>query len=101
MFKPARLLSMFILLFAFSVSYGQSRVGDTLEKTLEDPKIHDTVKLYRIAMAIDQRGQFDQGTKHLNHLMGQLALQHYKKKQHGPCSQDLHQVFGCLLQQPG
>jgi tetratricopeptide (TPR) repeat protein len=89
MFKPARSLASLLLLFALSISYGQNRAADTLMVMLRDPKIHDTIKLYNIATAIDQRGQFDQKTKHLNSLMGQLALQHYKKNN----TAQLHKVY--------
>lgn len=89
MFKPTKTLAWVILLFALSVSYGQNRASDTLMQMLRNPKIHDTIKLYNIATAIDQRGQYDQGTKQLNSLMGQLALQHYKKNN----TAQLHKVY--------
>lgn len=79
MFKPTKTLAWVILLFALSVSYGQNQASDTLMEMLRDPKIHDTIKLYNIATAIDQRGQFDQRTKQLNSLMGQLALKCFKE----------------------
>lgn len=80
MFKTSKSAVLIVLLFALSISYGQNRVADTIMAMLQNPKIHDTVKLYRIATAIDQRGQFDQGTKQLNSLMGQLAYKNFKER---------------------
>jgi tetratricopeptide (TPR) repeat protein/two-component sensor histidine kinase len=89
MFKKARLSALLLLFFSVSAAFAQDATLDSIKRIVQNPKIHDTTKLYAIAAAIDEHSQYEQTTKELNKLLGNLALKNYNRK----ASPELHKKY--------
>lgn len=73
-------LTVLLLLFAFSVSYSQDRVIDSIKTLIGNPKLHDTTKLRAVSNAMDYYyNEQDKNFYVLNAMLGKIALQNYKK----------------------
>ncbi|UPT69977.1 MAG: hypothetical protein M0D53_12660 [Flavobacterium sp. JAD_PAG50586_2] len=89
MIKKSDLYALLLLLFIFSAAFAQDQALDSIKRIVQNPKIHDTTKLFAIAAAIDEHSQYEQTTKELNKLLGNLALRNYNKK----TSVELHKKY--------
>lgn len=66
------------VIFSCFVSFSQDRVIDSLKRQLQNPKLHDTTRLYIIATLVDQchlKDCYDTW----NEAMGKLARENLKK----------------------
>ena len=78
MFKKSELTFLLIGLFIFSNSFSQDRIIDSLKTAFQNPKLHDTTKLYIIATGMSVYSQLEPKFIFLNK---QLAAKNYSKKQ--------------------
>ena len=85
----------FLLLFVsfFYTSYSQDKTLDSLKIILQNPKIHDTTKLYSIAVTLDSYNENEKEAVYLNNLLGKLALKNYNKNFEG----ELHKKYAMYL----
>lgn len=79
MYKTKLLTVITFLLFIFSNAYAQDRTIDSLKKEILNPKIHDTLKLSKIANLIDQIPSNSPTSDVLNKMMGEIASKNLKK----------------------
>lgn len=93
MLRTSKLTALFLLILIFSSSYSQDKTIDSLEIALQNPKIHDTTKLYSIAMTLNKYYEYDKRAIYLNNLMGKLALKNYNKK----FPKELHKKYAMYL----
>lgn len=70
------LLLTFLLFVGISVA-AQSKI-DSLRRIVNNPKLHDTTRLYHIALIIDELYE-DKASVYYTNLMGQIALKNLKK----------------------
>ncbi len=81
MFKITKLSTLFIFCIVVSVSYSQDKTIDSLKLIVQNPKIHDTVKLYSLLTAKSQKySETDERAFTLNHMQGKYAMECLKKK---------------------
>ena len=80
MFKSTPIIALIIALFFTLNISAQDKTLDTIHFVLKNPRIHDTTKLYRIALAIEDYNQGTPTMLALNDLMGKLALKNLKQK---------------------
>ncbi|BAP30465.1 two-component system sensor histidine kinase [Chryseobacterium sp. StRB126] len=79
MYKTKLLTVTTFLLFIFSNIYAQDRTIDSLKKEILNPKIHDTLKLSKIANLIDQIPSNSPASDVLTGMMGEIASKNLKK----------------------
>ena len=75
--KPA---VIFLLLFVHSIVYSQDKTIDSLKITLQNPKVHDTIKLQSIIITMSTKyNEHDKEYNYLNRLMGRMAWEYLQK----------------------
>lgn len=79
MYKTKLVTVTAFLFFIFSKSYAQDRTIDSLKKEILNPKIHDTLKLSKIANLIDQMPSNSHTSNVLTEMMGEIASKNLKK----------------------
>lgn len=79
MYKTKLVTVTAFLFFIFSNSYAQDRTIDSLKKEILNPKIHDTLKLSKIANLIDQMPSNSHTSDVLTEMMGEIASKNLKK----------------------
>ncbi|SDI13657.1 Tetratricopeptide repeat-containing protein [Chryseobacterium jejuense] len=79
MYKTKLLAVITFLFFIFSNAYAQDRTIDSLKKEILNPKIHDTLKLSKIANLIDQIPSNSHTSDVLTEMMGEIASKNLKK----------------------
>lgn len=103
MLKPIRLTAFLLSLFAFSVSYSQDKILDSLNLVLRNPKLHDTTRLQIISdVMYDHYSDFDRNFYVLNEKIGKLSLRNYKQKNdtktHIVYAEWLASYYSCLAE---
>jgi len=94
MFKIPRFTALFLLLLIFSNSFSQDKTIDSFKVVLQNPKIHDTLKLYSASFLMGAKyNDYQQGYYQLNDLMGALAFKNYHKKN----PPELHTIYTMYL----
>lgn len=86
-------LTALLCLLGFSSGYAQDSTIDSVKLVLQNPKIHDTTKLYTLATAMDSYSQNDPKFVALNTQMGKLALRKYNEG----AAPGLHKVYTSYL----
>ena len=90
MLKIKRFASFITFLFVLSASYSQDKTIDSLKLIVQNPKIHDTVKLYSVLTAkLQKYRETDEKYFILNHMQGSYAMKCLKKKS----SPEIHKVY--------
>ncbi|WP_296150544.1 histidine kinase [uncultured Flavobacterium sp.] len=79
MHRTAQLAAVLVFLFAFSASYSQDKIIDSIKAVVSSPKLHDTTKLRAVSNAMDHYNEQDKNYYFLNAMLGKIALQNYKK----------------------
>jgi len=77
MSKITKYALLFVVL-ACSLVRAQDRVTDSVLKAAQNPKLHDTTRLFIIATGISAFNQGDRGLYGLNNHMGKLAMDKFK-----------------------
>lgn len=79
MFEKLKCILVLFLFLMYSNLQAQEKVVDSLKRVLQNPKLHDTTRLYVIANILDQYYLKD-GFHYWNDAMGKLAMKSLKKK---------------------
>lgn len=87
-----------IVFFTFfvisSMSYSQDRIIDSLKVVLQNPKIHDTIKLRSLSETMGNHYSLDDPNYYyLNTLFEKLALKNYNQNN----SQELKEIYASYL----
>ncbi len=78
--SKTKLITVTTFLFLiFSSSHAQDKITDSLKKEILNPKIHDTLKLSKIASLIDQMPSNSNASNVLTQMMGEIASKNLKK----------------------
>ena len=78
--SKTKLITVTTFLFLiFSNSHAQDKITDSLKKEILNPKIHDTLKLSKIASLIDQMPSNSNASNVLTQMMGEIASKNLKK----------------------
>ncbi len=78
MIKKLKCLAVFFVFLWYSNAPAQEKVTDSLKRILQNPKLHDTTRLYVIANLVDQF--YSQSAySYWNDVMGKLAIKSLKK----------------------
>ncbi|WP_417558798.1 histidine kinase [Mesoflavibacter zeaxanthinifaciens] len=81
MIKTLKFVSCYVLLLIFSNLYAQDQAIDSLQRTFNNPSVHDTTKLRTIALFRDQNYTAqDSSYFYLCRLIGEIASKNYKNK---------------------
>ena len=81
MHHMTRLIVLSGFLLAFSVSYSQDKTIDSLKVALQNPKMHDTLRMSAIVRTMKTKyTQNNPNYFYLNNWMGELALKNQKVK---------------------
>lgn len=102
MYKIIKLISIAFLLLVFSNSNAQDKTIDSLKVVLQNPKIHDSTKLYSITFLMENNyNEGDPKYYYLNTILGKLALKNYSEKNpahlHRLYSQFLGSYYSALM----
>lgn len=90
MFRITRLAVLFAFFIIASTSYSQDKTIDSLKLLVQDPKVHDTVKLYSLLTAKSQNYVGADKEFHiLNRMQGNYAMKCLKKK----VSPEVHKAY--------
>ncbi|MCY1481445.1 Sensor histidine kinase YehU [compost metagenome] len=79
MHRTTKRTALLVLLFAFSVSYSQDKIIDSIKTLVNNPKLHDTTKLRAVSNAMDYYSEHDKNYYVLNAMLGKIAVKNYKK----------------------
>ncbi|WP_026980871.1 tetratricopeptide repeat-containing sensor histidine kinase [Flavobacterium suncheonense] len=81
MFKILKQLALFACFIIAAAGYSQDRTIDSLKLLVQNPKVHDTVKLYSLLIAKSQNyNETDKEYHILNRMQGDYAMKCLKKK---------------------
>ena len=93
MFKTTKATALFLFFLIFAGCYSQQSPLDSLKSLLQNPKIHDTTKLYKIANMKSGFNDYERESLYLNSLMGNLAFKNYNKQN----TAELHKKYTMYL----
>lgn len=94
MFKITRQLTLLAICIIFNVSYSQDRTIDSLKIILQNPKIHDTIKLRSVSETMgNQYSLDDPNYYYLNSILEKLALKKYNQSN----SKELKDIYAGYL----